>query len=148
MKILYKDYSTKDSAFLAIRNGVTDFYKNSHPDVLSGRKADVDAAIAEIQDGYSKNVFPFMKSSWKAYPNNIGHIVTDGCFRCHNDRHSTPKGQVISKDCNLCHTILAQGLGGNIEYSKSMEPLEFKHPVDVEDAWKTEMCSSCHSALY
>lgn len=148
MKILYKDYSTKDSAFLAIRNGVTDFYKTSHPDVLTGRKADVEAAIAEIQDGYSKNVFPFMKSSWKSYPNNIGHMVTDGCFRCHNDRHSTDKGKVISKDCNLCHSILAQGNPGKMEYSTSMEPLEFKHPVDIDDAWKTEMCSSCHAQLY
>ena len=148
MKILYKDYSTKDSAFMAIRDGVTEFYKTTHPELLTEKKADIDAAIAEIQNGYSKNIFPFMKSSWKSYPNNIGHMVSDGCFRCHNDRHSTEKGKVISKDCNMCHTILAQGTPENMEYSKALEPLEFKHPVDIEDAWKTEMCSSCHSQLY
>jgi hypothetical protein len=148
MKILYKDYSTKDSAFMAIRDGVTEFYKTSHPELLTEKKADIDAAIAEIQTGYSKNIFPFMKSSWKSYPNNIGHMVSDGCFRCHNDRHSTEKGRVISKDCNMCHTILAQGTPENMEYSKALEPLEFKHPVDIDDAWKTEMCSSCHSQLY
>jgi nitrate/TMAO reductase-like tetraheme cytochrome c subunit len=148
MKILYKDYSTKDSAFLAIRNGVSDFYKSSHPEVLATRKADVEAAITEIQDGYARNVFPYMKSDWKSYPNNIGHMVTDGCFRCHNDKHTSEKRKVISKDCNLCHTILAQGTPGKMEYSNSLEPLEFKHPVDVEDAWETELCSSCHSSLY
>lgn len=148
MKILYKDYSTKDSAFMAIRDGITAFYKTSHPELMIERKADIDAAIAEIQTSYSKNIFPFMKASWKSYPNNIGHMVSDGCFRCHNDRHSTTSGKVISKDCNMCHTILAQGTPGSMEYSNSLEPIEFKHPVDIDDAWKTEMCSSCHSQLY
>lgn len=148
MKILYKDYSTKDSAFMAIRDQINDYYKTSHPEIVTERKLDIDGAIAEIQDGYSKNFFPFMKSNWKSYPNNVGHMVSDGCFRCHNDRHANQSGKVISKDCNLCHSILAQGTPDNMEYSKSLEPLEFKHPVDIEDAWKTELCSSCHSQLY
>jgi hypothetical protein len=148
MKILYKDYSTKDSAFLAIRNQVTEFYKTSNPALLTEKKSDIEAAIVEIQSGYSKNIFPFMKSSWKAYPNNIGHMESDGCFRCHNDRHATESGKVISKDCNLCHSILAQGTPDNMEHSNSFVPLDFKHPVDIDDAWKTELCSSCHSQLY
>ncbi len=148
MKVLYKDYSTKDTAFMAIRKQVTDFYQTKHPDLATAKKADIEAAIVEIQNGYSRNIFPFMKASWKAYPNNIGHMESDGCFRCHNDRHKTASGKVISKDCNLCHTILAQGNPGNMEYSKSLEPLDFKHPVDVDESWKTDLCSSCHAQLY
>jgi hypothetical protein len=148
MQILYKDYSTKDSAFLAIRNQVSNYYETSYPDFSTTRKSDIENAIVEIQNGYSKNIFPYMKASWRAYPNNIGHMESDGCFRCHNDRHTTEKGKLISKDCNLCHTILAQGQPGAMEYSTAFVPLEFKHPVDIEDAWKTEMCSSCHSQLY
>jgi hypothetical protein len=148
MQALYKDYSTKDSAFLEIRKQVTDFYQSGYPDLASAKKSDIEAAITEIQTGYSNNIFPFMKASWKAYPNNIGHMESDGCFRCHNDRHANEGGKVISKDCNLCHTILAQGNTGAMEYSKSFEPLEFKHPVDIDDAWRTELCSSCHSQLY
>lgn len=148
MQILYKDYSTKDSAFMAIRKGVTDFYAANHADVAESRKADIEAAILEIEKDYSNNIFPSMKASWKAYPNNIGHMVSDGCFRCHNDRHATTTGKIISKDCNLCHTILAQGTPGNMEYSKDMEPLEFKHPTDVDEAWKTDNCSECHASLY
>ncbi|MFA5330085.1 MAG: NapC/NirT family cytochrome c [Prolixibacteraceae bacterium] len=148
MQILYKDYSTKYTAFMEIKKQVDEYYASSYPDLVNEKKADIEAAILEIQNGYSNNIFPFMKASWKSYPNNIGHMESDGCFRCHNDRHTSDKGNVISKDCNLCHTILAEGIGGNIEYSKSLEPLEFKHPVDIDEAWKTEMCSSCHSALY
>ena len=148
MTVLYKIYSTKDSAFLAIKNDVTEFYKSSYPELLTSRKADIDNSIAEIQNGYANNIFPYMKADWRKYPNNIGHMEYDGCFRCHNDRHATETGKVISKDCNLCHSINAQGNPGNMEYSSSNQPIEFKHPVDIDDAWRTEACSSCHFQLY
>jgi hypothetical protein len=48
----------------------------------------------------------------------------------------------------LCHSINAQGNPGNMEYSSSNQPIEFKHPVDIDDAWRTEACSSCHFQLY
>jgi hypothetical protein len=148
MTALYKDYPNKDAAFIAISNQILAYYKSSYPEIYAERKADIQAAIHEIQNGYSKNIFPFMKASWKSYPNNIGHMESDGCFRCHNDRHKSESGKVISRDCNLCHTILAQGTPDSMMYSKSFEPLEFKHPIDIDEAWKTEMCSSCHSQLY
>ncbi|HSO87852.1 MAG TPA: hypothetical protein VLQ91_14950, partial [Draconibacterium sp.] len=66
----------------------------------------------------------------------------------HNNRHATDTGRVISKDCNLCHNIKAQGTADNMEYANADSMLEFMHPVDIDDAWQTELCSSCHSALY
>ena len=148
MSVLYPEYSTKDSAFQVINNKVNDFYKSKYPDLATNRKSEIENAIKEIQNGYASNVFPYMKSSWKSYPNNIGHMESDGCFRCHNDRHATESGKVISKDCNLCHSILAQGTPDKMEHSSSFVPLEFKHPVDIDEAWRTELCSSCHAALY
>lgn len=148
MEVLYPEYSTKDSAFMAITSKITNFYQKSYPDLITSRKSEIDNAIVEIQSGYASNIFPFMKANWKSYPNNIGHMEFDGCFRCHNNRHATESGKVISKDCNLCHNIIAQGTPANMEYSKSFEPLEFKHPVDIDEAWRTELCSSCHSQLY
>jgi len=148
MEVLYPEYSTKDSAFVAINDKVTEFYKTNYSELFISKKPQIDTAIKELQNGYSNNIFPYMKSSWKAYPNNIGHLESDGCYRCHNDRHSSETGRVISRDCNLCHNILAQGTTDSIEYSNSFVPLEFKHPVDIDDAWKTELCSSCHSGLY
>lgn len=148
MEVLYPEYRTKDTALLAINTQVKAFYETSYPDLMSSRKSDIESAIQEIQNGYANNIFPFMKSSWKAYPNNIGHLESDGCYRCHNDRHTTESGKVISKDCNLCHHIVAQGTADSLRYSDSAKPLEFKHPVEIDDAWKTELCSSCHSALY
>ena len=148
MLALNQDYPTTDSAFIAIQTQVNEFYESGYPDVVKNRKKDIDKAIAEIKDGYSKNIFPFMKVNWKVYPNNIGHMESDGCFRCHNDKHSTESGKVISKDCNMCHNILAQGTPDNMQYADSLKPMEFKHPVDIDGAWKMEYCSMCHSALY
>ena len=133
---------------MAIKDKVTDFYKTKYPDVFASRKGEVEQAITEIQNGYGNNIFPYMKADWRSYPNNIGHLENDGCFRCHNDRHKSASGKVISKDCNLCHSIQAQGTTGNMEYSNSNKPLEFKHPVDIDNAWKTDLCSSCHTQLY
>ncbi len=148
MLALNQEYPDKDSAFQAIETQVKDWYESGYPDVFETQKSDVDNAIKEIQNGYANNIFPFMKASWKEYPNNIGHMESDGCYRCHNNRHSTESGKVISKDCNLCHNILAQGTRDSMRYADSFAPMEFEHPVDIGDAWQTELCSMCHTALY
>ena len=148
MQVLYVDYSTKDSAMMAIQNSVNEYYNSTYPDIATSRKADIDAAITEIQNGYASNIFPFMKASWKSYPNNLGHMESNGCYRCHNNRHSTTEGKVISKDCNLCHNIKAQTIGDSVFFAGPNQVLEFRHPVDIGDAWQTELCSTCHTALY
>jgi nitrate/TMAO reductase-like tetraheme cytochrome c subunit len=38
-------------------------------------------------------------------PNNIGHIDSAGCFRCHDDNHATKDGRKIGQDCDTCHDI-------------------------------------------
>lgn len=148
MQALYAEYSTKDSAFMAINSTINDYYASDYPEIMEKRKKDIDDAISEIQNGYANNIFPFMKADWRAYPNNLGHMESDGCYRCHNDRHATETGKVISKDCTLCHNFKAQGTKDSLEYANTRLSLEFKHPVDIGDAWQTELCSMCHSALY
>lgn len=148
MTALYQDYPDKDSAMFAIKTQVNEWFEGGYPDVFESKKTEIEQAIAAIQDGYSNNIFPYMKANWKEYPNNIGHMESDGCYRCHNDRHATTESKVISKDCSLCHNIIAQGTADSLQYSTAFEALEFQHPVDIDGAWKTEHCSLCHSALY
>ena len=47
----------------------------------------------------------------------------------------TPEGEKISMDCNLCHTITAQGTPGEMEFAQAGSTLEFVHPDGDED-WK------------
>ena len=148
MQALHQDYPTKDSAFYAIQTQINEWFESGYPDIAESKKEEIAQAILEIQNGYANNIFPFMKASWKEYPNNIGHMESDGCYRCHNNRHATETGTVISKDCNLCHNIVAQSTSDTLRYANSLTPLEFEHPVDIGDVWQEELCSSCHSALY
>ena len=88
-----------------------------------------------------------MKVRWDAYPNNIGHLEFNGCFRCHNDLHTSEDGHVISKDCNLCHTIVAQGSLDDMTVAMISDSLEFIHPSDIDEAWKEMLCTECHTGL-
>ena len=148
MGILAKDYSTTDSAMMAIKNGVEEFYQANHPEVVQQNKAKLDKAILAIQDRFNRNIFPEMKVKWNKYPLNLGHLESNGCYRCHNDKHKSENGRVISRKCDLCHNIVAQGKPGEMEYSASQQALEFRHPIDISDAWKETLCSECHSQLY
>jgi len=148
MQALVQDYPTKDSAFNAISGQTNEFYSMMYEELYKNSRTEVDQAIAAIQDGYSRNIFPEMKVKWSAYPLHLGHLETNGCYRCHNDRHKSEDGHVISRNCTLCHHILAQGKPGEMEYSSSFESLEFHHPVEINDAWKEKFCSECHNQLY
>jgi len=65
-----------------------------------------------VQDEFAQNIFPLMKVSWQAYPDNIGHLYFSGCFRCHNANHVSDSGKTIRHDCAMCHDIGIQGYTG------------------------------------
>jgi hypothetical protein len=48
-------------------------------------------------------VFPGMSVTWGSYPNNRGHVTSNGCFRCHDSSHEAKDGSTISGDCETCH---------------------------------------------
>jgi hypothetical protein len=124
------------------------FYKSQPGDYYSGNSKTIDSAIAGIQKGFSENTFPRMKVTYDAYPEHIGHLESEGCFRCHNNAFKSANGRTITRDCNLCHTIIGQGKPGSMKLTTIRESLEFSHPVDIGTAWKEANCSECHKYLY
>jgi hypothetical protein len=48
-----------------------------------------------------------MNVTWGVHPNNIGHEDFLGCYRCHDGKHKSSDGRVISDDCESCHQVLA-----------------------------------------
>lgn len=136
-KLLVGEYTTDAQAREAIAKGLREKLPQ-HPKL--------DETIKEVQAIYSRNFFPEMKVRWTEYPSLTGHKITAGCFRCHDGKHVNESGATIRNDCNLCHTFLAQGPGTE----KDLKGLaasgeEFKHPEDIDDAWKTDRCDSCHT---
>jgi hypothetical protein len=141
MEIYSQDFPTLDTALHSIKETIETAYQETDADKRA-------QAIAGLQTAYQTNIFPYMRVKWDAYPNNIGHLEFDGCFRCHNDTHRNAAGEVISKDCNLCHEIIEQGTPGEtLESAIVGQSLDFKHPVDIDNMWQENLCTDCHTGL-
>lgn len=133
MYVLTRNYTNDDQARASIAAALTSRYPND------GRIA---GAIATVQQIYSDNFFPEMNASWASYPDNVGHMIWPGCFRCHDGLHKTPdlKLTIKANDCNACHTILAQGAGDELN---QLAPggMKFLHPGGDYDG----ACTDCHN---
>ena len=68
------------------------------------RSDEIERAVRATQLAYSKNIFPAMNVTWGTYPSHIGHMESNGCFRCHDETKKTRDGRAISMECTLCHT--------------------------------------------
>ena len=97
------DYASQDAARTEIARRLRAFYAGAEgggPDAKL-----VDQAVTATQDVYLRNVFPSMNVTWGTYPNHLGHVDSPGCFRCHDDNHTSRDGRVIRQDCELCHAM-------------------------------------------
>ena len=148
MEILAVEFPTTDSAMRYIEQELESYYADNYEDIYANNHEMIEQAIRGIQEEFKLNIFPEMKVTWKAYHNNIGHLEFNGCFRCHNDRHATSQGEVISMDCNLCHSIIAQGTPDTLQVGSIYDELEFVHPNDPDGMWKEGFCYECHADLY
>ncbi len=132
--VLAKDYASTDEAVKAIRADLETFYRENHPDVLAAKRNQIAGAVVELQQIFKTTRFPEMKVDWRTHADNVGHMRTMGCFRCHDDQHVSSDGKRLSKECTLCHTVLGEG-GATAA---------FEHPVDLGDL-RTVNCSDCHT---
>jgi nitrate/TMAO reductase-like tetraheme cytochrome c subunit len=145
VKTLEEPYATNQVALDSIKLGMNEFYRQNYPAVFERQKIKIDSAVEQVQKIYSRNYFPEMKVSWKKFPDNLGHLYYKGCFRCHDGKHVSEDGKVLSRDCNTCHTILAQQFEKDT-LRLSLSGIEYRHPVDIGDAWKEMNCSDCHNS--
>jgi hypothetical protein len=95
------EYTDREAALAAIAKRLNAFYAGRP----GADAAQVTQAIAATQQVWSRNVFPSMKVGWGTYPNQLGHTISTGCFRCHDDSHKTKDGVAIAQECELCHII-------------------------------------------
>jgi hypothetical protein len=97
-------YADRASAEREIATKMTAFYRSLPGDLARTRADEIERAVRATQAAYAKNVFPKMHVTWGTYLNHLGHIESNGCFRCHDDEHKTRDGRAISQECSLCHT--------------------------------------------
>lgn len=137
-------YTSSAAAMDSIRQVITEYYRTNFPAVASASGASIARAVDETQKIYSRNYFPSMRVTWKAFPDNIGHMYYPGCFRCHDGKHMSAEGKVLSRDCNTCHTILSQQFEKDT-LRLSLGGIAYQHPTDIGDAWKETNCNECHN---
>jgi hypothetical protein len=60
-----------------------------------------------LVESYLNNIWPKMNVTWGTYQGHLGHKYFDesgfGCFRCHDEEHTSEAGNYIKMDCDLCH---------------------------------------------
>jgi len=94
-------YPSHEAAMAGIDRRLREAYKP-----LAGGSTDALArTIAGVQAIYASNIFPAMNVDWGTYPNHIGHVFFNGCFRCHDDNHRSKDGSAIKQDCESCHAM-------------------------------------------
>lgn len=168
VEVLARTYSTEDEAMNAIATDMDAFYRTTYPAVYAAKRDSINNAIAEVQRIYRTYFFPEMKTNWATHANNIGHLNSQGCFRCHDGQHFSQDGKAIRNECNICHTTIDQTFAGKVTVppdGKFQHPVNlgdrgnwlcstchkgdqpFKHPLNLGDISKFQ-CSECHSGTY
>jgi hypothetical protein len=107
IQVITAAYSNDEDAAKKIPPAFAAFYAQKYPDVASHRRADIYRAGQALVELYQRNVFADLGVKWGTYPDNLGHADNAGCFRCHDESHSTPAKKTITQDCNTCHNALA-----------------------------------------
>jgi nitrate/TMAO reductase-like tetraheme cytochrome c subunit len=139
---LVKDYTSTPQALQAIAREIPAFYAAKYPDLAKSQKTSIDRAVSQLLNIFQTTRFPEMRVDWRTHPDNIGHFYFSGCFRCHDNQHVSKDGKVISKDCDICHSLLGQAQQGTpmIQMARN----EFQHPVELGDLTNFS-CSDCHT---
>ncbi len=135
--VLIRPYKTTDEALQRIASSLRASYLE-----LPG----IDGLVAEAQQIYKDNFFPEMKVDWRVHPDNIGHKIWPGCFRCHDGNHKTDDGKraIAASDCTTCHIILAQGNGAQLEQLKA-GGYDFYH---IDSTYLDFSCAGCHTGAF
>jgi nitrate/TMAO reductase-like tetraheme cytochrome c subunit len=99
VRLVKAEHASVDEGVHAIEQELRAFYSSR------GRGADskVSDAVSVVQAIYRRNVFPTMKVTFGTYPDNLGHITSNGCVRCHDGSHTAKDGKAIESDCEYCH---------------------------------------------
>ncbi|HEY0765144.1 MAG TPA: NapC/NirT family cytochrome c [Pyrinomonadaceae bacterium] len=139
--VLNKPYATEQDALSTIASSLDGFYRTNYSQLQAQKAETIKTAISETQRIFKTYFFPEMKTNWSTHPNNIGHLYSSGCFRCHDGEHVSNTGKVIRNDCNICHSVLSD----SARPTKVSLTMDVKHPVDL-GGLANRKCETCHKA--
>lgn len=147
---LSAEYAAHDDAMKAIAD-IEEDYKRNLFDYYSQNGQKIKQAVAEIQELYDRSVFHDQEITPATHPNNLGHINSPGCFRCHDGAHLNAEDEAIRLECNVCHSIPvvagSEDFLINIEISRGPEPESHLNPnwISLHNEAIGPSCSNCHT---
>ncbi len=147
MEVMAVQYKDQAQAYAAI-DKLDKYYKQT--EYYAGHEDKIAAAIQTLKDIYDRTVFHDQQVDWTTHPNNVGHINSPGCFRCHDGKHLDDKKQAVRLECNLCHSVpVVKGQDDfvtNIEISTGPEPESHLNPnwISLHNQVFGPSCSACH----
>jgi hypothetical protein len=148
VEALSAKYASRKEA-LAAFDAIQTYYETS--DYYPGHGDQIKAAVQTIKDIYDRTVFHDQQIDWTTYPNNLGHIDSPGCFRCHDGKHLDDNQQAIRLECNLCHSIPTvagpDDFVTKIEISRGPEPESHRNPnwISLHNEAFGPSCAACHT---
>ena len=143
VQAVVQPYASKEAGLNGVAEAIRSYYRDEHPDVHSEREATVGKLVEAGQRIYKSYFFPKMNVRWDTYPNDIGHLIFPGCFRCHQGQHVNGHGETIEHSCEVCHDFLEgkPEAGGHI----TVRIGGFHHSIELEGAHATMRCNRCHT---
>jgi hypothetical protein len=150
IEVLSKEYSSQDEGLSAIA-GLDNYYQAYYPEYYSTNSDSIQSAIVNIQEIFSNSVNLDQKSDWNTHPNNIGHLDSPGCFRCHDGKHMDANEQAVRLECNLCHTIPTvvgpSEFVAKVEIPRGPEPQSHQNAnwIAMHNQVFDQTCSDCHT---
>ncbi len=148
--LFYRPYETQEEGLNSIA-GLENYYEHYYPDYYAENQGLVQDAILVLQDVYAQSVYPEQKSDWDSHPNNVGHIYSPGCFRCHDGKHLNEEQEAIRLECNICHSIpVVAGESDfvtNIQVSRGPEPESHLNSnwISMHRDVFDHTCQNCHT---
>ncbi len=148
VEVLAVSYQSREEAFAAF-DGLENYYKNT--DYYPGHGEQIKAAVQALKDIFDRTVFLEQKIDFTTHPNNLGHINSPGCFRCHDGKHLDINDQAIRLECNVCHSIpVVAGQDDfvtRIEISRGPEPETHRNPnwISLHNQAFGDSCAACHT---
>ena len=150
VEVLSAHYTSHQDALAAISR-LEQFYKDNEAAYYKKNADKVTAAIQTIINIYERTIFIDQRVDWTTHPNNIGHVNSPGCFRCHDGKHLNTEQEAIRLECNLCHAIpvvaTAQDFVTKIEISRGPVPQSHLNPnwITLHRSVFDATCSNCHT---
>jgi len=148
--VLRSNYEDQEAARLGIEKLVEN-YQRDYPLAYQKYKAELEIAVEKLWAYYENAVFFDQKMKWDTHPDNVQHLDSPGCFRCHDGKHLTETNEAVRLECNICHSIPVvvgpDDFVTNIEVSRGIEPENHKNSnwIGLHREYFDDTCENCHT---